>query len=93
MPAVDDTDDRDDEEGTNDEDVDGEQVDGSEADEAAAESVETITGIGPAYADRLEEAGIDSVAALAAADAETVGEAIDVSPKRVADWIERATDR
>ena len=59
----------------------------------SGEPVETITGIGPAYADRLDGAGIESVADLAAADAETVGEAIDVSPKRVADWIERANDQ
>ena len=64
-----------------------------EADDMAGEPVETITGIGPAYADRLDEAGIESVAELAAADSETIGEAIDVSPKRVADWIERANDR
>jgi len=59
----------------------------------SGEPVETITGIGPAYADRLDGAGIESVADLAAADAETVGEAIDVSPKRVADWIARANDQ
>ena len=59
----------------------------------SGEPVETITGIGPAYADRLDGAGIESVADLAVADAETVGEAIDVSPKRVADWIARANDQ
>jgi len=39
----------------------------------SGEPVETITGIGPAYADRLDGAGIESVADLAVADAETVG--------------------
>lgn len=81
-------------EDVDDEAVDNQDVDNDEdEDEAAVEPVETITGIGPAYADRLDGAGIESVAELAAADAETVGEAIDVSPKRVADWIERANDR
>jgi len=61
--------------------------------EPPGEPVETIKGIGPAYADRLGDAGIDSIADLAGADAETVGEAIGVSPKRVADWIDRAADR
>ena len=56
------------------------------------EPVETIKGIGPAYSDRLGDAGIESVSSLAAADAEELGAAIGVSPKIVADWIDRAED-
>lgn len=68
--------------------------DGAEATDAgaAAESVETITGIGPAYAGRLEGIGIETVGELAAADAAEVAEGIDVSETRVSDWIERAND-
>ncbi|MBB6646328.1 helix-hairpin-helix domain-containing protein [Halobellus ruber] len=68
--------------------------DGTEADDAGAatESVETITGIGPAYAGRLEGIGIETVGELAAADAAEVAEGIDVSETRVSDWIERAND-
>ena len=56
------------------------------------EPVETIKGIGPAYADRLETVGIETVGELAAADAAEVADGIDVSDSRVGDWIERARD-
>jgi predicted flap endonuclease-1-like 5' DNA nuclease len=65
----------------------------AEVDDAAAESTDVIKGIGPAYAERLSEAGVDSVADLAAADAETLADAIELSPKRVGRWIDRAKDR
>jgi predicted flap endonuclease-1-like 5' DNA nuclease len=57
------------------------------------EPLTVIKGIGPAYADRLEAAGIDSIADLAAADPGEIGAEIDVSPKRVGRWIERAKHR
>jgi predicted flap endonuclease-1-like 5' DNA nuclease len=60
---------------------------------AGAESVKTIKGIGPAYAERLSNEGVDSVADLAAADAAELAAAIDLSEKRVGGWIERARDR
>jgi predicted flap endonuclease-1-like 5' DNA nuclease len=66
---------------------------GTVADEGTAESPDVIKGIGPAYADRLSEAGVDSVADLAAADADDLAGAIGLSPKRVGRWIERARDR
>ena len=58
-----------------------------------AESVEVVKGIGPAYDERLENAGIDSVAELAAADAADLAPKIDLSEKRVGRWIDRAKDR
>lgn len=54
------------------------------------EDVSTVKGIGPAYAERLHEAGIDSVADLAAADVETLAEDTDLSEKRVGRWVENA---
>jgi predicted flap endonuclease-1-like 5' DNA nuclease len=57
------------------------------------ESVEVIKGIGPAYAERLSNAGVDSVSELAAADAADLAAAVDLSETRVGRWIDRARDR
>ncbi|AQL42711.1 class III poly(R)-hydroxyalkanoic acid synthase subunit PhaC [Halorientalis sp. IM1011] len=54
-----------------------------------AESVETVAGIGPTYAERLTAAGIETTADLAAADAATVAEAAEVSESRARDWIDQ----
>ncbi len=64
----------------------------AEPDESG-EPVETIKGIGPAYGERLEAAGISSVAELAAADPDEIADAIDVSAKIVSDWVERAENQ
>ncbi|MDZ7747191.1 MAG: helix-hairpin-helix domain-containing protein [Halobacteriales archaeon] len=55
--------------------------------------VESINGIGPAYAKRLEEAGIESVAELADADAEWLADETGISAKRLSDWIDRAGEQ
>lgn len=60
--------------------------------EGGERSVESISGIGPAYAKRLADAGIDSIAALAEADAATLAEETDISEKRIGRWIDRAKD-
>ncbi len=56
------------------------------------EPVTVLKGIGPAYADRLEDAGIESVADLAAADSEELAERVDLSAKRVGRWVDTAQD-
>lgn len=56
-------------------------------------TLESVSGIGPAYAERIREAGIETVAELAAADTEGLAERVDVSSARVGDWIEAANDR
>lgn len=53
-------------------------------------AVTTIKGIGPAYADRLAEQGIETVPQLAEADADEIAEAADLAPGRVTQWVERA---
>jgi predicted flap endonuclease-1-like 5' DNA nuclease len=72
---------------------------GAEEDEAEDESeieaevgrpLEDVKGIGPAYAERLRNAGVEDSAALATADAEELADETDLSPKRVKGWIERA---
>jgi predicted flap endonuclease-1-like 5' DNA nuclease len=55
--------------------------------------VTVIKGIGPAYGDRLEAVGIDTVADLATADAGEIAAETDLSEKRVSGWIDRARDR
>ena len=59
---------------------------------AGTEDVQSIKGIGPAYADRLAQAGIYTVADLVAADIETVAEDTGVAESRVSTWMERASD-
>ena len=65
---------------------------GSEGTESSA-SVQEIDGIGPTYAERLEAAGIRTVADLAGSDAATVAEAAEAGESRAADWIEQAGTR
>ncbi|MFC7204411.1 helix-hairpin-helix domain-containing protein [Haloferax namakaokahaiae] len=64
-----------------------------EAEAADSPSVDTVRGIGPAYAERLENIGIETVSDLVDADADAVGDDIDVSPKRVQRWIDRANEQ
>lgn len=63
-----------------------------EAPEDGHEHVESISGIGPAYAKRLGDAGIESVAELADADADALADETGVSAKRIRRWIERAEE-
>ena len=53
----------------------------------------SIEGIGWSYAERLDNAGIVGVTQLATADPEDLAEAIDVSPKLTANWVEQARSR
>jgi predicted flap endonuclease-1-like 5' DNA nuclease len=61
--------------------------------ESGAEPVDAVKGIGPVYAERLSEHGIETVIDLADADAEDVAEAAQTSKPRVTSWIERAQNR
>jgi predicted flap endonuclease-1-like 5' DNA nuclease len=62
-------------------------------DSRAGVDLEEIKGIGPAYADRLREAGVEDVADLAAADAADLADRTDLGEGRVGKWIERAGAR
>ncbi len=62
------------------------------SDVTPTEDLQLIEGIGPAYAERLRTAGIETVGALAGADADSLAAEIDVSVARVEDWIDRAID-
>lgn len=86
--ADDDMSSQDDPAGTDDEPAPEEPADVDES-----PSVEEIDGIGPTYAERLTDAGIETIADLAASDVETVAAATDASPSRVEDWVAQARDR
>ena len=58
----------------------------------AGDPVEHITGIGPAYGDRLAAMGIETVDELADADPVAVAEETSVGEKRATTWIDRAND-
>jgi len=63
----------------------------SAADETAGDLTD-VEGVGPAYAERLREAGVADLVDLAAADPATLAGEIDVAESRVAEWVERAGD-
>ena len=68
-----------------------ESTDGSDSTtEDADEPVDSISGIGPAYAERLAEAGVETVGDLASADAAALADETGLGEGRVADWVERA---
>lgn len=56
------------------------------------ESPDVLNGIGPAYAERLADAGVDTVADLADADAAALGDETGLGEGRIANWIEQAND-
>ncbi|WP_439025597.1 helix-hairpin-helix domain-containing protein [Haloarchaeobius sp. DT45] len=65
----------------------------TEAEPEPAEPTDDIKGIGPAYAERLANAGIETVADLAKADPEAVAEETDISSTRIEQWVKRAKAR
>ncbi|QSW99472.1 class III poly(R)-hydroxyalkanoic acid synthase subunit PhaC [Haloterrigena alkaliphila] len=73
---------------TTDEDVDAESAIASETDDLT-----DLNGVGQAYADDLSEAGIDTFAQLADADAAELAADTGISPSRIEDWIEQARSR
>ena len=59
----------------------------------SSDDLSDITGIGPVYRARLEQAGLTTFAALAAADPEAIAAAAEVTEDRAADWKTQATAR
>ena len=64
----------------------------SPPDEQPDLSIDTVDGIGPVFAGRLKDAGIDSVGKLAIASPDSVAEAAGVSGARARSWIEQAEE-
>ncbi|WP_134669223.1 helix-hairpin-helix domain-containing protein [Halorussus marinus] len=57
------------------------------------EPLDDIKGIGSAYAERLNDAGVGDIAELARADPEQLAAETGVSEKRIVTWIDRAKAR
>ncbi|WP_255191594.1 class III poly(R)-hydroxyalkanoic acid synthase subunit PhaC [Natronobeatus ordinarius] len=58
-----------------------------------ADDLTELNGVGEAYADDLREAGIETFDDLTSADAATLSADTGISPSRIEDWIEQATER
>ncbi|MFB6101329.1 MAG: class III poly(R)-hydroxyalkanoic acid synthase subunit PhaC [Haloplanus sp.] len=69
-----------------------EDVETTETDVAGTD-LQVLDGIGPAYASRLETAGVATVEALADADPAVLSAEADIDEGRIRGWIEAATER
>jgi polyhydroxyalkanoate synthase len=54
------------------------------------DAVQDLNGIGPAYADRLREAGIETVEQLIAANPSKLAAQLDIPEQRLTSWVEQA---
>jgi len=57
--------------------------------ESHEETVDVIDGIGPTYAERLQAAGIETVADLAAYDAAEIADIAETTESRAQDWLDQ----
>lgn len=65
-------------------------VEGVNSAESVDEPLESIEGLGEAYADRLREQGIESITHLAQANTGTIADAAEVSEDQAEEWIKAA---
>ena len=66
---------------------------GTSATSAPSVDLQTIEGIGPSYAERLQAAGVDDATDLAAADAEDLAAETGIGERRIRGWIEAVEGR
>ncbi|MFC5971358.1 class III poly(R)-hydroxyalkanoic acid synthase subunit PhaC [Halomarina salina] len=57
------------------------------------EDVEVVDGIGPTYAERLRDSGIETVEDLASADVATISETAQVAESRAQEWLDELDAR
>ena len=57
--------------------------------EEGATDVDTVSGIGPTYADRLHDAGVQTVEDLQEYDAAALAEMTNASPSQAQDWLDQ----
>ncbi|MFC7075020.1 poly(3-hydroxyalkanoate) polymerase subunit PhaC [Haloarcula halophila] len=72
-----------------DEDAGDDAVAAEEGGVEPAADVETVSGIGPTYADRLHAAGIETVAELGEYDAAELAEIAETTESRAQDWLDQ----
>jgi polyhydroxyalkanoate synthase len=72
-----------------DEAVTAEDEPETDLDEETYETVDTINGIGPTYADRLRAEGIETVVDLAEYDAATLADIAETTESRAQDWLDQ----
>jgi len=63
------------------------QEEAAEAVDAADDDIEDVDGIGPTYAERLREAGIETAADLVGYEASEVADLADTTESRAAQWL------
>lgn len=73
--------------------ADSEDEDAEPDEDAGEDPVDTVSGIGPAYASKLGDAGVENVAELAAADPAELADQTDISEKRLTRLVERAQEQ
>ena len=70
-----------------------EQIDEESSDDEGSQSsqdeLSEVDGIGPTYAERLQDAGYETQAQLAEADAEAIAEAAQTSVERAQEWLDQ----
>lgn len=71
---------------------DRESRDEATGEEETAVDLESIEGIGSAYAERLRAAGVTDAADLAAADPDDLASETGIGTRRIQGWIERVDD-
>jgi polyhydroxyalkanoate synthase len=62
---------------------------GADSEAGDADDVETVSGIGPTYADRLRDAGIETTDDLGDYDAAELAEITNASPSQAQDWLDQ----
>lgn len=62
------------------------------ADNEPSDPVESISGIGPSYADRLGQAGVESVSDLLTANLSELAAETDISEKRLQSWVDQVEE-
>ena len=61
--------------------------------EGGTVDLESLEGIGPAYADRLREAGVDDLSDLVTVDPAELARESGIAAGRIRTWIDRASER